>query len=467
MKYQSILLLLMFYAMQASSQQGMTNTGFFQVHPGGAVTLFGSFDNTASSGWINHGTVYLKSDFSNHQPLMLPGSGTLYLNGTTRQVFGGTQPYNAFHLTTSNVQGFMLNSNISVAGNHLFGQGIIASSGASTFLVYGAGATYSGESDGAHVSGWVKKIGNSDFSFPVGNGTFLRKTAITNLSALSEFTARYGQNTPNQNSMDLSLVVVNSNEYWEIIKISGGTAQVTLNWDNSRVGFPNYVLTDITTAQLIGGQWTSTGGNASGNVATTGMVTSNVLSSFGNMVIGSRSFVLPVHFLSIAATRMAGYTNVQWRTIEESNVKNFEVQRTTEQGFMTIAAIGAKNTLQEQSYIFPDSAALSGRVYYRIKSVDHDERVHYSGIASVQIHKASKISMINPVVSKIQLITDGLPPSKGQYKIFTESGQVVASGTVQLGNVVTEIALAPFAQGTYIFLLQYGSEQFSSKFTRL
>ena len=47
-------------------------------------------------------------------------------------------------------------------------------------------------SDASHVTGPVNKFGNTDFTFPVGDGTYYRPAAITSITsggATSEFQA--------------------------------------------------------------------------------------------------------------------------------------------------------------------------------------------------------------------------------------------------------------------------------------
>src|SRR5690349_24227333 len=52
-------------------------------------------------------------------------------------------------------------------------------------------ASYTGDADSRHVNGWVKKLGNTSFIFPVGNNTYERTVAVNNLSVSSELDCRY------------------------------------------------------------------------------------------------------------------------------------------------------------------------------------------------------------------------------------------------------------------------------------
>ncbi|HVG12973.1 MAG TPA: hypothetical protein VM843_08210, partial [Flavisolibacter sp.] len=211
------------------------NNGNLQIHAGGEFAAFAAFTNSATANLLNNGSLYAKSNIINAQPSMAAGSGTLFLNGTTAQTLSGTAPFNTFHLSSDNSSGVTLNTNLSVSGIHSFVSGRIATSATPNYLIYNPGSSYTGQSDSRHVTGWVKKIGATDFTFPVGNGTYLRSSRLTNLSAVAEFDCSYGGATQNTAYSDLQSPIqsINRYEHWTINKISGGSAQVTLNWDHS------------------------------------------------------------------------------------------------------------------------------------------------------------------------------------------------------------------------------------------
>jgi len=238
-------------------------------------TLFinGDFTNTSSGTLVNNGSFYVKGNISNDQSTMAAGTGTLYLDGSAAQSVNGSQTFKTYNLVTDNSAGITLNNNLSVSAVHTFTNGLIHSSLTPNYLVYEAGSSYTGDNDSRHVNGWVKKYGTTNFVFPVGNATYERVVAISNLPASSEFNCKY--NTPTTNIINLfsPLAMVKPNEYWQLDKISGGTAQVTLNWEHSKVAMDNVLLIDILSSQYSAGYWRSTGGTASGNVTTTGTMT--------------------------------------------------------------------------------------------------------------------------------------------------------------------------------------------------
>jgi len=449
----------------ASAQTAATNTGILYIS--GSTDIFyaaNDFTNNSGSLLTNNGQLYVKGNLSNAQASMAIGTGLLTLNGTAAQAVNGTQAFKTFNLTTNNSAGITLNNNLSVSGAHTFTAGNIASSATPNFLVYEAGSSYSSAADGKSVTGWVKKMGTTDFIFPVGNATYLRTIAVSNLSVNSEFDATYSGVTTNTSSVTAPVATVNQFEHWTLNKQTGGTAQVTLNWDKTKVSFPAYSLSDILSSKFMG-SWVSTGGTATGNVTTNGSIMSTAQSAFGAFVIASTLQSVPLHFLTIKATRINEQTSVVWKTANEENVAWHEIQKsTTANDFYTMAKVTAKN-LREQTYEFKDSSYLNGTAYYRIKSVDRDHKFNYSGIVSVTQKNGFEglKLLVNPVKTQI-IISGGKPYVNYRYGLFSMDGKLVQSGSFQANTNLLSIRIrGSIFPGSYLFKIEGKGEQLSKK----
>lgn len=445
------------------------NNGNLQIHAGGELAVFSTLTNTATGVLLNNGSLFARNNIVNAQPSMAAGTGTLFLNGTTAQALSGAEPFHTFHLSSDNSSGITLNANLTVSGTHTFVSGRIATSATPNYLVYNPGSSYTGQSDSRHVTGWVKKLGATDFTFPVGNGTYLRSSTITNLSATAEFNCVYGGATPNTTFSDLESPIrsINPHEHWIINKISGGSAQVTLNWDHPKVQFPVYIIPDVRTAQFINSKWTNTGGTATGTPSTTGSITSLPLTTFGRMAIGSISFIVPLDFIGITAQRMNNKNRVEWKTANEAGVLRYEVERSASNNlYRSIGQVAANNQRSLQSYTFEDSEPMNATVYYRVKSVDVDGALKYTKIVSVSPdQKESGIVLIsNPVAGDINLMGTNLPPTIARYRVLKANGQLISQGHLTVAG--TGSLLIPFRQypaGTYILLLQYNEKEFRTQ----
>jgi hypothetical protein len=95
--------------------------------------------------------------------------------------------------------------------------------------------------------------------------------------------------------------------------------------------------------------------------------------------------LLPLNLLSFTATQKNCNASIAWKTADEVNSKNFEVQTSTNgTSFTTTATIAAKGgTTSNYSTILPQQA---GTVYYRLKMVDKDGKFTYSTIVPLAIN---------------------------------------------------------------------------------
>ncbi len=465
MKIILIPIIVLFFCNQVQAQ--LSNSGNLQAHSGASLSVAGTFANTSSAALLNNGNIYIKGNVTNNQASMSAGAGVLELNGTSAQTISGNEVFKTYNLNTNNAAGITLNNNLSISNAHTLTAGIISTSATPNFIIYEAGSTYTGDADNRHINGWVKKMGSTAFSFPVGNGTYLRKIGVTALSASAEFNCRYSGNTPNTANLEPPISSINANEHWTLNKISGGTAQAILNWENGKVAFPGYILADIRTAQYTASKWTNTGGSATGTVTNTGSITSSALSTFGQMAIGSITFPVPLNFLDISGQRLSNVIRIYWKTANEADVDHYEVQRSFDNsGFETIASVQARNIKDIQSYIHDDANAPDGKVHYRIKSVDIDGSLQLSRIVSVNyVVEGGKLTILqNPVGARIELSAKHLPSTTYHYQIFSNSGQAIKQGALLFGGSGTlTIPFQNVPSGSYLLYLKYNTETFFVK----
>jgi hypothetical protein len=447
--------------------QGISNNGNLQIHTGANMTAFVNFTNASTGALVNNGTLYLSANITNNRASMSPGTGVTIFNGTSAQTVNGSEPFRVYNVTTNNSNGITLNNDLSVNAAHTFTAGVITSSSTPNYLIYENGATYSGSSDNAHVNGWVRRTGTTNFIFPVGNATYLRPIAVNNLSASSTFNAQYAGVTTNTGNVLPNLVTVDPYEYWFVNQVSGGTAQVDMNWNTSKVTFPNYMLASIRVANYTGGMWTSVGGNASGNVTTTGSITSSSTGTFGAFTFGSLNFSLPLDFLGISAKRIGSYSLVQWKTAEEYNVDHFEVERKDSRNttFFKIAEVAANNNVAN-SYEAEDHLPLDGTAFYRIRSVDRDGKYAYSKIVAVNDRSDGSMAVINnPARNTIFISVNGVPKGNYVWQLIDASGRIVEARQLLLdGQSVIDIPVpAKATRGLYLVKVHNCLFEFADK----
>ena len=438
----------------AISQTAVTNTGVLQVSGTGVFYTASDFTNNSGSSLTNNGQLYVEGALTNNQSSMAVGTGTLYMSGSASQPVNGTQPFRTFNFVSNNSAGIVLNNNLHVSGAHTFTTGIVSTSATPNYMIYEAGSSYSGSSDAAHVSGWVKKLGTTSFIFPVGSGTVLRPAEITTLSASSEFNARYyPASTPNPLSTQAPLRAADPHEYWAINQVSGGTANVHLNWNAAKKYFPNWIIADIVVAGYNGTTWIDRGGTASGDVTTTGDVTSNAVSAFGLFTFGSKSYVLPLNLIDFTASKKDSHTEINWTTTSEYNLSHFIIERSNDgTSFYSIGQAAARNRGIQENYQHNDHVAISRIAYYRLRCVDKDGKETLSRVVSVTEQADNNLILLtNPVHNQVKLAAGANLEGVFQYTIRMINGQVAQQGklTIQNGGQYQIPVNTKLQRGTY------------------
>lgn len=436
------------------SQDTLKNTGNLQLHPGASVSSFGVFFSETGSHLINNGNLYLRNNLVNEEASMSAGTGGLILCGTVLQLLEGTQPFNTYQLTTNNAAGIQLNNNLSIAGSHTFTSGMISTSATPNFIIYESGATYTGDNDARHVNGWVRKNGADDFNFPVGDGLFERKIAVSSLSVSGSFTCHYYKPTFNIYNLMSPLVQVKENEYWQLNKISGGTARITLNWDHNKVPMNHVLISDILAGYYSGSNWTSIGGTASGNVLTTGQVTSSPVANFGYHTLGYTNFPLPVTLTAFTGRRERSTSFLNWSAENESGILFYSVERSFDGvNFEYVGKVLAINNGQFTKYTYQDPVNINGRVFYRLRIINRDSKVSYSGVVILsETAFGENLKVVNPVNGQIMLQSDTYAArSDYKYRILTLAGQVIQAGAFSINaSGAAYIPLkAGYAKGLY------------------
>jgi hypothetical protein len=187
----------------------------------------------------------------------------------------------------------------------------------------------------------------------------------------------------------------------------------------------------------------------------------------GAMSIGSITFPVPLDFLSITAERKKEYTVVEWKTANEANVKQHEVQRSFGNSFITIGTVPARNTINTQTYNFYDADNLSGIIYYRIKSVDLDGKSKYSKVVAVSYDALNENITIknNPVKGTIHLSLTSTKNTVYRYQLVATNGSVVQQGNIPYsGTKSLDISiLSSITKGSYVLLMNDGKSSLTKK----
>ena len=181
----------------------------------------------------------------------------------------------------------------------------------------------------------------------------------------------------------------------------------------------------------------------------------------------SSATTLPLDFLSFTAKPSAlGKTvNLDWKTNNEGNTKNFEVQsRTANTEFKTIGFVDSRNTAGVHNYSFTDSKPLASTVYYRLKQVDNDGKFKYSDVVSANVKSSLSVKIYpNPVVNVLSV---SHPSEASRLAIVNLQGKKLIQQTIALNATSTEVNVSSLQTGTYIIMLEGKGIKSSLKFVK-
>ncbi|MFC5282065.1 pectinesterase family protein [Pedobacter alpinus] len=179
---------------------------------------------------------------------------------------------------------------------------------------------------------------------------------------------------------------------------------------------------------------------------------------------------LPLDLLSFTATLakdLAPKVNLAWKTTNEKNTANFELDRTFDgKTFEKVGTVAAFNTSGIHTYSFVDAKPLIGQSYYRLNQIDLDGKNKYSDLKVVNNSGNINLGLYpNPVSSELN-ITHAMASEKASIEVISMNGKKVASILVQSTSTFTKVDLSAIPSGTYVLVFNNGAEKSVAKFIK-
>jgi hypothetical protein len=145
---------------------------------------------------------------------------------------------------------------------------------------------------------------------------------------------------------------------------------------------------------------------------------------FDDISLAKGIIILPVTLVSFTGSADGSNVNINWKTEEELNLLNYQLQRSTNgNGFTTIATITAGRS--DYSYTDKNIRGNSDKYFYRLKMVDIDGKYSYSNVLLVKT-KLQQALRLSPNPAKGFVTVSGLA-QPGIITIFNTSGKLVLS----------------------------------------
>jgi len=170
---------------------------------------------------------------------------TRFQGVAVQQLTGGNISYFynvLFDNDASDTASFEVSSNLSIANEADFNEGIVKNDDFGGLVIFEDNAEHTGVFDGSHVDGKVQKNGDDNFTYPIGDKQLFRYAAISAPDNLADaFTAKYyfenpvgltiDGETPTASTEEV-ITLLDTAEFWTVSN-DNGTSDIllTLSWE--------------------------------------------------------------------------------------------------------------------------------------------------------------------------------------------------------------------------------------------
>ncbi|WP_031530236.1 Ig-like domain-containing protein [Dyadobacter crusticola] len=151
-----------------------------------------------------------------------------------------------------------------------------------------------------------------------------------------------------------------------------------------------------------------------------------------------RDCSLPVTLVDFAAAHQENAVVLKWKTSEEANSEEFEIEHST--NAKSWKTIGMKAAGGESSailnYTFTDEKPAAGDNFYRLKMVDKDQTFAYSKIAFVRVGEKAGLEIFPNPVSDLLTLKTGISSQIKAVELHNVRGALVYQSQSSLTNTV-------------------------------
>lgn len=185
-----------------------------------------------------------------------------------------------------------------------------------------------------------------------------------------------------------------------------------------------------------------------------GSASANATAAWTNLSGGGAP--LPVKFSGFDAKKEGSGVKLTWNVETEENLAGYQVERSNDgTRFMAIGTVQAEG---RSTYSFTDAQPLTGKVFYRIKSLDIDGKFMYSPIVSLNGTKSSLVLKAFPIpVVRAVTIQHTAANILTRVSISSEDGRLIKSIIPANGSIQTTIDLSSAKPGLYFVRFDNGN----------
>ncbi|TAD86502.1 MAG: T9SS C-terminal target domain-containing protein [Bacteroidetes bacterium] len=379
------------------------------------VQIFGSEGQMIIQGRLNN---FGQIDFD-----------SVVFNGTTPQILGDFSGASGTlkRLHINNPAGLTLGSDQSVSGFR-FVRGLITTNSENMLTLTDNANDENAGHPNAYVNGPLTveiSSGSGNRLFPIGKNGAYRPILLSNDNGgdnSDRFTAEIVAGPPPNRTLPAGVSAVSTVRHYRVTRNgnNGSDFRITLPYGtDDGVTDP----ADLTILKDNGaGAWLNIGGTPTG--AAPGSIESNTFNGFSDFVLATKTGSLPVTWLSFTARRQQNKALLEWRTAQEQNCSQYEVERSSDGiQYRTISRLTCRNQQLPQSYTYTDVAPGTGLFYYRIKQVDADGKFTFSSVRTASF-ETEAVLQVYPNPAKNTMLITGLQPHSS-INLFDATGRNV------------------------------------------
>jgi len=422
-----------------------------EVEEGASLTYSGGIFSIAGD-IINRGT------FSS-------SNATIRLTGENKQTLKNyNSDFNFSNLTVDKQSDtVILNTKVNLSGALTLTSGIVKTDDTNILTLENT-ASADGGNENSYIDGPMQKIGNTPFTFPVGNRGRWARIGISDIvGAKSTITmkAQYHRDNNENQTVNPSTYHVSASEYWDLRNTSNDAeCNVTLySEDIGLSGIDALNVSELRVASLESSIWQiKNEGSAGGSGNSAWVKSGEVFSPAGFLTFGSLDGnPLPVELINFKAYLHNGQTFLTWLTATEYNNSHFEIERSGNMiDFTKIGIVYSKaqngSSTQVIDYAYTDDAPKTGTNYYRLKQVDFNGLYSYSEVVSVTSNKENDLleSVIvypNPTTGSANII---VPAGDDDVQISLYNYNGVLLLEYKYNPLDPTIDLSQYASGLYM-----------------
>ncbi len=171
--------------------------------------------------------------------------------------------------------------------------------------------------------------------------------------------------------------------------------------------------------------------------------------NFGTIPDLPFAFALAAKDLKFEAKQIQDKINLVWSTKEESNLLSYEVEKSADaKTFSKMQTIQAKGN-QAAYQVLDETPYMNQANYYRLKMIDQDGAITYSGVKMLHMIKQSSIEIFPTLVDNGVLHVQGIEQNT-TLQLFAINGSPVFKHDL---NSSSQITLPNLPHGNYMVLI--------------